>query len=40
MLDAIVMIEEQSKYEKRIHCIRTKAENQKKLLDLQDRILN
>lgn len=40
MLDIIVSIEEQQKHEKRISCIRTKAENQKRLVDLQDRILN
>jgi dynein heavy chain len=40
MLDIIVSIEEQQKYEKRISCIRTKAENQKRLKELQDRILN
>jgi len=40
MLDIIVAIEEQSKHEKRIHCIKTKADNQKKLAELQDRILN
>lgn len=40
MLDIIVSIEEPTRYEKRIACIRTKAENQKKLMELQDRILN
>lgn len=40
MLDIIISIEEQAKHEKRIHCIKTKAENKKKLAELQDRILN
>lgn len=40
MLDIIVSIEETQKFEKRNACIKTKAENQKTLARLQDRILN
>jgi len=34
MLDLIVSIEKQKEAERRVHCIRTKAENQKKLSEL------